>query len=345
MNTRFISRLARGTAARRTRRAARSRRTPRSIDPVTPAGTEFIIFITSMMQTVVSGSTRLPRSTNGAAPGRLGAVEGAEHRGRDRSSPSSAGGCARRWRGCAAGARTLRERRRASRAPLPRLRTWSENPSVSIRSSSRSDSSMMRRISRTSSSVSAISRLAVPAPNVLITSAIADAGAGLGSRLGKRGDRAATGGRTAVGHACRGRSPTRRPGGRRSGARRGGPRSTRRRERVRVQAAARRGARPATSTRTAPRPRGVGHVLDLLVADVLADDLAGDLADEEIVRGHLAADDREAEPPARVDRDHARVAADRVAREHHARDRGVDHQLDGHAHRRRSSAALPSRVR
>ena len=31
--------------------------------------TEFIIFITSMMQTIVSGSTGAPTSTNGAAPG------------------------------------------------------------------------------------------------------------------------------------------------------------------------------------------------------------------------------------------------------------------------------------
>ena len=37
--------------------------------PETPAGTEFIIFITSMMQTVLSGSIRAPTSTNGAAPG------------------------------------------------------------------------------------------------------------------------------------------------------------------------------------------------------------------------------------------------------------------------------------
>src|SRR5581483_12109743 len=37
--------------------------------PDTPAGTEFIIFMTSMMQTIVSGSTRLPTSTNGGFPG------------------------------------------------------------------------------------------------------------------------------------------------------------------------------------------------------------------------------------------------------------------------------------
>ncbi len=37
--------------------------------PETPAGIEFIIFITSMMQTIVSGSTVLPTSTNGGLPG------------------------------------------------------------------------------------------------------------------------------------------------------------------------------------------------------------------------------------------------------------------------------------
>ena len=40
-----------------------------AIVPAMPAGIEFIIFITSMMQTIVSGSTRVPTSTNGAAPG------------------------------------------------------------------------------------------------------------------------------------------------------------------------------------------------------------------------------------------------------------------------------------
>ena len=40
-----------------------------TIVPATPAGTEFIIFITSIRQTTVVGSTRAPTSTNGAAPG------------------------------------------------------------------------------------------------------------------------------------------------------------------------------------------------------------------------------------------------------------------------------------
>ena len=89
---------------------------------------------------------------------------------------------------------------------------------------------------------------------------------------------------------------------------------------------------------------GVRHVLDVLGVDVLAHDLARHLADEVVVGRHLAADDREAEPPARVDRDHARVAAHRVAGEQHARDLGVDHQLDGDAHRR-LVRAWPSRAR
>src|SRR6185503_16599180 len=37
--------------------------------PTTPAGTGFIIFITSMRQTTVSASTVAPTSTNGGAPG------------------------------------------------------------------------------------------------------------------------------------------------------------------------------------------------------------------------------------------------------------------------------------
>ena len=59
-----------------------------------------------------------------------------------------------------------------------------------------------------------------------------------------------------------------------------------------------------------------------------------DLADEVIVGGDLAADDGEAEAPARVDRDHARVAAHRVAGEEDAGDGGVDHELHGDPHRR-----------
>ena len=40
-----------------------------AIVPDTPAGTEFIIFMTSMMHTIVSGSTCAPTSTNGGLPG------------------------------------------------------------------------------------------------------------------------------------------------------------------------------------------------------------------------------------------------------------------------------------
>src|SRR4029079_19615314 len=64
-----------------------------------------------------------------------------------------------------------------------------------------------------------------------------------------------------------------------------------------------------------------------------ADDLAGERAAEEVVGGRLAADDGEPEPPARLDRGHARVAADRVAGEEHDRDLSVDHRLHRDAHR------------
>ena len=40
-----------------------------TIVPATPAGTAFIIFITSMRQTTVVASTFAPTSTNGVAPG------------------------------------------------------------------------------------------------------------------------------------------------------------------------------------------------------------------------------------------------------------------------------------
>ena len=43
--------------------------TTSAIVPDTPAVTEFIIFMTSMMHTIVSGSTRAPTSTNGGLPG------------------------------------------------------------------------------------------------------------------------------------------------------------------------------------------------------------------------------------------------------------------------------------
>ena len=92
----------------------------------------------------------------------------------------------------------------------------------------------------------------------------------------------------------------------------------------------------------------VGHVLDLFRVHVLADDLARDLADQEVVGRHLAADHRQPEAPAGVDRDHARVAAHRVAGEHHPGDLGVDHLLDRDAHRRltgRSAEPRPIRDR
>src|SRR5262249_4939445 len=78
---------------------------------------------------------------------------------------------------------------------------------------------------------------------------------------------------------------------------------------------------------------GLDHVLDLLRADCAAHDLAGHLADEVVVRIRLAADDREAEAPARVHRDHARVATDGIAGEHDAGALRVDHLLNGDAHR------------
>ena len=96
-------------------------------------------------------------------------------------------------------------------------------------------------------------------------------------------------------------------------------------------------ARPP-SRRSGPRPGTappVPRYSTCLSPTVRVQDLAGDLADPVLVGRHLAADDGEPEAPARVDRHRARVAAHRVAGEQHAGDVGVDHQLDGHAHRRR----------
>src|SRR5471030_1922029 len=80
--------------------------------------------------------------------------------------------------------------------------------------------------------------------------------------------------------------------------------------------------RPASSTsapsadpsrqRAAARAAGARHVLDLLRTDPLAHQLARDLADEIVVRRDLAANHRQTETPAGVDRHHARIAADRV---------------------------------
>ena len=112
---------------------------------------------------------------------------------------------------------------------------------------------------------------------------------------------------------------------------------------ARVEARARRDGRraPGVARRRAP-PRS-GTYSTCLAWMCSRTTSPRDLADEEVVRRHLAADDGEPEAPARVDRDHARVAADRVAREHHAGHRGVDHQLHGDPHRGLVAAPAPSR--
>ena len=109
-----------------------------------------------------------------------------------------------------------------------------------------------------------------------------------------------------------------------------------RRQRVGVEAARAARARPSTSTRRRRDRRRSGTYSTRLVADAAARTISPvTLLTQVVVGRDLAADDRQPEAPAGVDRDHARVAAERVAGEHHAGDRGVDHQLHGHAHRRR----------
>ena len=103
----------------------------------------------------------------------------------------------------------------------------------------------------------------------------------------------------------------------------------------------RRSAAPPPAVRARRRP---ARTRSCLAPTVPAEDLAGHLADAVLVGRHLAADDGQPEAPARVDRDHARVAADRVAGEHHARHLGVDHLLHRHAHRRLALDAHPLAV-
>ena len=105
-------------------------------------------------------------------------------------------------------------------------------------------------------------------------------------------------------------------------------RSTRRPARPARRAARRRGRRRrgAPPRRPAPSaPLGARRGTRSPWARRAVQHLAGDLADPVLVGRHLAADHGQPEPPARVDRDRARVAAHRVAGEHDARHRGVDH--------------------
>ena len=119
----------------------------------------------------------------------------------------------------------------------------------------------------------------------------------------------------------------------RSGVRRAArPRRARRAPRRR--GTARRAARPPPPAAPCRDPPASGTYSTCFELTRPAHDLARDLAHQVVVRRHLAADDRDPEAPARVDRHHARVAADGVAREEHAGDLGVHHQLDGDAHRR-----------
>jgi hypothetical protein len=64
---------------------------------------------------------------------------------------------------------------------------------------------------------------------------------------------------------------------------------------------------------TAPRPAS-GTYSTSFALQVLADDLTGDLADQEVVGCDLAADHASPRAPAGVDRDHAGVALTGVCR-------------------------------
>ena len=326
-------RLARGRAARRTRRARAFSAHTSTIVPATPAGTEFIIFITSIRQTTVSRLDARADVDERRRPGRLGAVEGAEHRRR------------RSWRHAVRRA-ALRRRRPAARAAL--RRPVAASPHVE-REPLGLDAELL-------------DLGLVDQPEDLADVVVAQRHRDSGS-LAVAGRR-----RTCPARAT---APSRTAFGARSGTvvtgRAWSTTSASGSARPRAIAHSTswwepkwRSTRRATSTSAAScaSPRhalvaplgrhldphgaatgGVGHVLDVLRVHRAAHDLAGHLADQVVVRRHLAADDGDPEAPARVDRDHARVAAHRVAGEHHAGDLGVDHQLHRDAHRRRRASA------
>ena len=97
ISTRSLTTATRNSGAPSSTSSASSAQTS-TIVPATPAGTEFIIFMISIMPTTVSGSTRAPTSTNGVHAGRVRAVERARHRRGDRRGGAVAVG----WPGAAA---------------------------------------------------------------------------------------------------------------------------------------------------------------------------------------------------------------------------------------------------
>ena len=328
-----------GTAAARTRPAAAFSGTTSAIVPDTPAGTEFIIFMTSMMQTIVSGSTRCPTSTNGGLPGRLGAVERPQHRGGDRGrvrppSPArrvSAWLRSADWDRSRPGGRLRRPARPLPRSPL----THVQRETLGLQA----ELGQVRLVDDPQDLADVFvgerhrQSFGGPAPNVLMISDIADAGLGFSGFLAS----------PVTGRAWTTNSSPASPRGQRpldvlmaaevpldaladvdQAARALADQGTR---------ASRRSA--GTSTRTAPAPLGSGTYSTSLAWTCSRTTSPVTLLTRKSSGSDLAADHREPEPPARVDRDHARIAADRVAGEHHARHLGVDHQLHGDPHRRR----------
>ena len=147
--------------------------------------------------------------------------------------------------------RLARQRRLGSAGgAAPPRTTWSDSPSVSTRSSSRSDSSMSRRISRTSSSSAARAQLLVARARRTCSSRATSPSAAA-SACSRRGS-AVTGRdwRTnrLAGSSRRARAPTRRPGASRSSARSRRPTSTSAASAARVE------ARRLAPLRRAPRP-------------------------------------------------------------------------------------------
>ena len=272
--------------------------------------------MTSMMQTIVSGSTRCPDVDERRLTGGLRAVERPQHRGGDRGESVRP----RRLRGFR---RVVRRslpwagaRARGASAPRSPLTTCSEKSSVS-----RAEFGQVRLVDDPQDLADVFVVSATVSPWRPCAERAHDQRhrrrrLGRLGLLGQPGDRSRLDDEQLAGVAARQR-----------------PLdvlvaaevaldalANRRRARASRSAIEARDLAPVGGDIRADRAGAarVGHVLDLLGVHVLAHDLAGDLADEVVVGSDFAADDREPEPPARVDRDHARIAADRVAGEHHA---------------------------
>ena len=259
-----------------------------TIVPAMPAWTAFIIFMTSIRQTTVSALDLGADLDERCRARRLGAVEGAEHRrvDRGRDAASAAGlspdpvavGCAR----CSARPAVRPPRRRG--AEIRPSRSRSSSSSRLVDEPQDLADVVVRQGHRRSGSLAARGC----APKVLMTMRQRRGARGCG-RLRAPPSPAGTGGRAGLRRLA--------PAGNR-------PLDVLMAAEVALDASSTStssiGAapRPGTARPGAPRaprlarsrgPPPSGQVLDVLGADALAHDLAGDLADQVVVGRHLSA--------------------------------------------------------